>query len=83
MKFWTQVVAGEYIQRLCEVPQDTNQTKFSHQKTPNDSTGHGNPAFYRRCLGQDLTPRRTWTTTILPKVQLSAFGSVDIGFVQR
>ena len=31
------VVAGEYIQRLCEVP-------------------------------QDLTPRRTWTTTILPKV---------------
>lgn len=32
MKFGTQVVAGEYIQRLCEVPQDTNQTTLWHQR---------------------------------------------------
>lgn len=39
--------------------------------------------YFGRCLGQDLTPRRTWTTTILPKVQLFGFGSVEIWFVQR
>lgn len=60
MKFGTQVVAGEYIQRLCEVPQDTNQTTLWHQrfsKKTDDSTGHGNPAFHHLDLFWSLS----WT----------------------
>ena len=60
MKFGTQVVAGEYIQRLCEVPQDTNQTTFWHQrfsKKTDDSTGHGNPEFHHLDLFWSLS----WT----------------------
>ncbi len=85
VKFWTQVVAGEYIQRLCEVPQDPMKQHFDIKdfKTNKWLYRPWKPfinvfAFQHFIIstffGQDLTPRRTWTTTILPKAQL--FGKV-------